>query len=108
MAIDLKSMSRKELTALRGRIDTALKRMEKADKKKALEAARQAAAKHGFSLSDLTGGPVGKKRGPKPKASAPKYRHPDDASVTWTGKGRRPDWIKAGLAAGKSLEDFAI
>ncbi len=24
----------------------------------------------------------------------PKYRHPDDPSKTWTGKGKPPDWFK--------------
>ncbi|WP_407690599.1 H-NS histone family protein [Rhodophyticola porphyridii] len=42
------------------------------------------------------------------KVSAPKYRHPDNPSITWTGRGRRPTWINEALAAGKSLEDFEI
>ena len=56
----------------------------------------------GFSLSDL----VGSKR--MRKGGIPKYRHPDDPTVTWTGKGRRPDWIKSALAEGKSLDDLLI
>ena len=116
MKIDLKGMNRRELTTLSSRIEKALQRLEKADKKKALEAAEAAARQHGFSLSDLTdGGKPRAKPGPKPKGgrgtgtkSAPKYANPDDASITWTGRGRRPDWIKKALAQGKSLADFEI
>ena len=53
----------------------------------------------GFSLSELTGSTQGKARR---KPAAPKYRHPDDASITWTGKGRQPKWIKEAEAAGRS------
>lgn len=111
MAIDIKSMSRRELVALKGRIEKRLERLDTADKKKALEAAEAAARQHGFSLSELSG-EVPAKRGRAKKAAkpaaAPRYANPDDPNTTWSGRGRRPEWIKAGLAAGKSLDDFAI
>lgn len=37
-------------------------------------------------------------------ASGPQYR--DDSGNTWSGRGPRPRWLKAALAAGKSLDDF--
>lgn len=39
---------------------------------------------------------------------APKYRHPDDSKLTWAGRGRKPKWLEAELAAGRSIDDFAI
>jgi len=114
MAIDLKSMTKRELETLRSRIDKQLERMKNSDLKKAMEAAEAAAKQHGFSLSQLTAaGPAKAAKSKKAKkpakaAAAPRYSNPDDPSITWTGHGRRPEWIKAGLAAGKSLEDFAI
>ena len=42
------------------------------------------------------------------KAVAPKYANPADTSQTWTGRGRKPQWVQAALDAGKSLEDLAI
>lgn len=47
---------------------------------------------------------------PKAKSSgkvAVKYR---DAATgeTWTGRGLQPKWLKAALAGGKSLADFAV
>lgn len=109
MTIDIKNMTRRELEALQGRIANALEKIKKNDRKKALAAAEAAAKQHGFSLAQLS--PVEKKpaKAAKPaKKSQPRFKHPENAKVTWTGKGRRPDWIKEGLASGKKLEDFAI
>ncbi|SIN78862.1 DNA-binding protein H-NS [Vannielia litorea] len=113
MAISLKGMSRKELEKLKADVDKALEKAAEEDKKAAMVAAEKAARAHGFSLDELTGATP--KRGRKPgakKASgpkgAPKYANPADKSQTWTGRGRQPAWIKDGLNAGKSLEDFTI
>ena len=51
------------------------------------------------------------KRGRKPgKAkkgtAAVKYR--DEAGNTWVGRGKRPQWLRDALAAGKQLSDFAV
>ena len=42
----------------------------------------------------------------KPASGAIRYR--DDAGPAWSGRGRRPGWINAALAAGKTLDDFAV
>ena len=33
-----------------------------------------------------------------------RFRHPDDPSLTWSGRGRRPDWI----GADDDLETFRV
>lgn len=38
---------------------------------------------------------------------APKYRHPISGQ-TWAGRGMQPRWLRAELAAGKSLESFRV
>lgn len=44
----------------------------------------------------------------KPKtAKVIKFRHPEDAKKTWTGKGRQPDWVKELVSAGTPLESLA-
>jgi DNA-binding protein H-NS len=68
-----------------------------------MAAATAKAREFGFSLADLTGG----KKAPRP-AQPPKYAHPENASVTWSGRGRRPGWVKEALAKGKSLDEFLI
>jgi DNA-binding protein H-NS len=46
-----------------------------------------------------------KSKPPAKKAVAIKYR---DGESTWSGRGSQPRWLKAGLAEGKRLEDFAV
>jgi DNA-binding protein H-NS len=40
------------------------------------------------------------------KKVAPKYRGPQGEE--WTGRGRKPKWVEAELAAGRSLNDLLI
>jgi DNA-binding protein H-NS len=50
------------------------------------------------------GRPAGKAKGKA--SSAPKFR--DEAGNVWGGRGPRPQWLREALAAGKSLQDFAV
>ena len=52
----------------------------------------------------LTGGKVKKARASSP----PKYRHPENPSLTWSGRGRQPAWYKELVEAGTSEEDLLI
>lgn len=110
--IDLTGLSRKELEQLSKDVEKAIEKVAEDERKAAIAAAEAAAREHGFSLDELGVAAVGKrgrkgagKSGPK---GAPKYANPNDPSQTWTGRGRQPNWVKDGLASGKSLEDFAI
>lgn len=59
----------------------------------------------GFSVAELFGFTAkGKGRG----KSVAKYANPDDRSETWTGRGRKPNWLLAKLKKGASADDFAI
>lgn len=109
MSMNLKGMSRKELTKLRDKIDGALEGLKKKEIKTAREAAAKAAAAHGFSLAELAGEPARKKKKSGPKTKAPaKYKNPADESQTWTGKGRQPQWFKDAMSAGKAPETLEI
>lgn len=112
MQPDLKSMTRKELEKLKSNIDKALTKISANDKKAALAAAEKAAAAHGFSLADITGeAPARKPRKAKSAiktVSSPKYKNPDNATRTWTGKGRQPDWFKSAIANGTTPDDMEI
>jgi len=73
-----------------------------------------AIATYGLTARDLgLGGgaaaaaPKGPKKTRKTKAkSAPVARYRDESGKTWTGRGRRPGWFVAALAAGKKAEDL--
>jgi DNA-binding protein H-NS len=105
MKTDLGSLSLKELRDLRAQVDKAIASFEDRRKKAALADVEEAAKKHGFSLSELTGGKSAKKTR---KLVAPKYANPANKSETWTGRGRKPRWAEAALKAGKTLDSMKI
>ncbi|WP_375572989.1 H-NS histone family protein [Seohaeicola saemankumensis] len=101
--IHLEEISLSELKSLHKQVTKAIESFEERQKKQALAELEAKANEFGFSLSELTGATVAKK---KRKSAPPKYRHPDDASITWTGRGRHPDWFKEAVRAGISPEDL--
>jgi DNA-binding protein H-NS len=62
---------------------------------------------YGITVGDLGGATVAKKAG-KSKSKAPaKYKGPN--GELWAGgPGRKPEWVRAALAAGKNIESFRI
>ena len=64
-------------------------------------------SQYGLSLADIgTKGAVSAKRGTGAKVAA-KYRDPATGNA-WSGRGLKPNWLKAALDAGRSLSDFAV
>ncbi|PIV76398.1 MAG: transcriptional regulator [Rhodobacteraceae bacterium CG17_big_fil_post_rev_8_21_14_2_50_65_11] len=102
MTIDLDSMSRNELMALKKKVDKALASFEKRQREAALAAAQKAAQEHGFSLDEIMG------RKSAAKTSVPKYRNPENPTQTWTGRGRQPAWYKQAIESGKQPADLEI
>ncbi|SLN66458.1 H-NS histone family protein [Falsiruegeria litorea R37] len=105
MGINLSAMSRKELLDLQSNVETALKDAEQRERREALEAAEKAAAEFGFSLAELS--PDAKKGGKSGKAAA-KYRNPANPEQTWSGRGRKPQWIHDALTSGADISDLEI
>lgn len=103
---DLSKLSVAALKTLGKDIDKAIAAAEKAQRKTALAEVEKAAQKHGFSLSELVDGKG--KRGPKKAPAAPKYRHPENPAVTWSGRGRQPAWFKDAVKKGTSPEQLTI
>ncbi len=52
---------------------------------------------------------LGGRRGEHSEASpSAKYRHPKNPDLTWSGRRRRPAWIREAVEAGRGLSDFEI
>ena len=98
----LDKMSYAELLKLRERIEAAIAEKRAEDAATTKEALRAMAEKAGFSLNDLFG-----KRGKKGSGQA-KYRNPKDSSQTWTGRGRKPNWLVDAVKKGAKIDSFAI
>jgi DNA-binding protein H-NS len=102
--IDLSTLSLADLKKLEKDVAKAIATFEERQKAEARAEAEAIAKKFGFALAELI-----ETSAPKKKAAPEaKYRHPENPAVTWSGRGRKPGWISAELAAGKRLEDFAI
>ena len=106
MSIDLTTLS---VPALEQLIHAAVARLEVvkrqhlAQRRRPLEAqAREA----GFDVYALFGGGDAAKSSKRISAST--YRNPKNPEQTWAGIGKRPDWVRAAINAGESLESLKI
>jgi len=94
----LAKMSLKELQKLENSLATAIARRRSEEKMAVKNKLSEIAQQAGFTVSELFG-----RRG-KRGSSIVKYRHPQDPSLTWTGRGRKPNW----LAKVTDIERFRI
>ena len=93
---------------------------------KALQIRRREAAKlipnilkaietYGITAQDLFGhgagsaarSTAGTGKGQRSKSSLP-AKYADSNGNIWVGRGKRPDWLREAIAAGRSLEEFAV
>jgi DNA-binding protein H-NS len=63
-------------------------------------------AEHGLTAADLAGRAAKVKKAGGGKVAA-KYRN-KATGETWSGRGLQPRWLKAALASGKKIADFAV
>lgn len=105
MSIDLTTLSVPQLERLiseAGSRIEVLKREQFVSLRRSLEAqAREA----GFDVYALFGSKV--EKAAKPGGEA-KYRNPKNPEQTWAGIGKRPDWLRAAINAGESLESMRV
>lgn len=95
-------LSYAELLKFHERITVAIAAKKAEDAQVTRQQLRELAQKRGFDIDELFG-----KRG-KRGASAPKFRNPKDASQSWTGRGRKPNWLVDALKKGGKMDDFAL
>ena len=105
-AINVDKMSLKELVALDGKVKIAIAEARTKERAELKSKVAELAASHGFSVAELfgTNGRAGKSKA----TGVAKYANPDDAGDTWTGRGRKPNWLVARLKKGADLADFLI
>ena len=100
---DLEKLSVDELETLKKQVGQAIEKRRDRDKLILKEKIGQMVEEAGFTIEEL----FGKNKGKKP-ALPPKYRNPKNPMQTWSGRGRRPQWLDEAIAAGKKQEDFLI
>ncbi|NKI67896.1 H-NS histone family protein [Collimonas pratensis] len=106
--MDLSGLTVVELRALQEQVKQALKDREHQELAKAREQILAIAQNAGISLQDLLGAQSrGKNIAPKTKVAV-RYRHPSDALLQWTGRGRQPKWVQDWVASGQSLDTIRV
>src|SRR3569623_810953 len=111
MAIELYNQNFKQLTDLFAKAQKRLESLQSERAGKARAKLANLAKAEGYTIEELFGG--AKKGRGKAKVKAkrvvkPKYSNPANADETWSGRGKRPRWVAAALAAGKKEKDLLI
>lgn len=106
--MDLSKLSIAELKTLQARIPEAIEKKKSEEKQKIVEETKAFLAAKGYSLDDLLGKAKAARKGAPRGPVAVKYRHPQNNSLTWTGRGRKPVWVSEWLNSGKTMESLAV
>lgn len=100
--INLAELSVEQLEALKGDIDKAVEGKKTSELLEVRAKLDELIDNSPFTLEEVL--EAQKMR----KPVEPKYRNPNDANQTWTGRGRKPLWVVEHLENGGSLEDVLI
>jgi DNA-binding protein H-NS len=95
----LDKMSLKELLGLDAKVKAAIQEKRVSERHEMRAIMEEMARASGFSVGELFG------RGKAKSKGVAKFRNPKDPTQTWTGRGRRPNWM---VAAGGDLKRFLI
>lgn len=84
-----------------------LKQRDEDRKAKALNDARALLASVGLSLKDLNGKSKSKTGKAPAYHSGHTYQHPANKTLTWNGKGKKPNWLMTLETEGKQAVELA-
>ena len=101
---DVETLSLKELKSLQKDLAKAISTYEDRQKSDARTKLEIIAKEMGYSLADLIGIEMKPTRAP----AAAKYRHPENSALTWSGRGRKPQWFADHINAGNDPSDLAV
>ena len=100
----------KEMIAQKAELERQIEEATAKGKSEAIAQVKAMMEEHGLKVSDLGSG------GSKTRTGAPtstgtkvaaKYKN-SATGESWSGRGLQPRWLKAAVAGGKKLEDFAV
>jgi len=99
----------KDLVAQRAALDKQIAEAQRESRERAIAQIHALMAEHGLTMADLAARKTKPRVGSgtsKGKVPA-KYRNKATGEA-WSGRGLQPRWLKAALAGGKKLADFAV
>ena len=101
---DLEALSLSELKKMQKDVAKAIATFKDWQKAEARAKVEALARDLGYSLAELIGTETTASRAPV----AAEYRHPENPALTWSGRGRKPQWFVEAFEAGKTVSDIAI
>ena len=101
---DLEALSLGDLKKMQKDVAKAISSYQDRQKAEARAKVEALARDVGYSLAELVGTETKSFRAP----AVAKYRHPENPALTWSGRGRKPQWFVEALEAGKTASDLAI
>lgn len=96
-----------ELLAQKASLEKQIAETQREERANAIAQVKSIMSEHGLTLADLSQRAAPARTEGTPRKVAAKYRN-GDTGETWSGRGLQPKWLKAALADGKQLSDFAI
>ena len=95
-----------DLLAQKAALEKQIEAVRKHARQDAVAKVKALMAEYGLSVSDLTTKAPGRSSTKGGKVP-PKYRNAATGE-TWSGRGLQPKWLKAALASGRKLDEFAV
>jgi DNA-binding protein H-NS len=99
--------SLQDLLAQKEALEREIELTKKQERVEAVKQVRALMSQYGLSPADLAVRNSSKPKAGTGKKVAAKFRN-TATGETWSGRGLQPKWLKAALAAGRKLGDFAI
>lgn len=99
--------SLQELLDRKAALEKEIESTRRQEKAEAIVKVRALMAEYGLTAADLSGKAPAKNSGTSGTKVAVKYRNTATGD-TWSGRGLQPKWLKAALAAGRRIEEFAV
>lgn len=96
-----------ELLAQKAALEQQIAEAQRTQRAQTIAQIRALMSEHGLTLADLGTRAAAAPRRAGGGKVAPKFRHPSTGE-TWSGRGLQPNWLKAALAGGASLDDFKV
>lgn len=97
----------RDLLAQKAALEKQIEEAARNERADAIAKVKALMAEHGLTVADLSARSAPKAARSTGSKVAAKYRN-SATGDTWSGRGLQPNWLKAALAAGKKLEDFAV
>jgi DNA-binding protein H-NS len=93
-----------ELLAQKAALEQQIAHTQREERQNAIAQIKTLMDQYGLTTADLSGRVAKKSAGAKVPA---KFRN-KATGETWSGRGLQPRWLKAAIASGKTLSDFAV